>query len=509
MPPKGKKKRGGKKGKNLDPAALERARIDEAERKRRQLTMLQARLHEILDQERRMTAVSASAIEARWITFLRECKQKELIAEIEVVKRSFQLALDRKNAAIAMLFNDLEEVEEQYRHAFTAHMEVADSLIELHNRHTEELRKEFEEDLLEMKRDFEMERAELEKNHKIEISDLQLILQNMANEAEILEKRLQEETSEAHETALEKMEEEKKQMQADLTSSSEAIRSELDARYKEFMATAQVNMKDYMDKSKEDQETTERIASQLKKIDKLQESVTSWRTNIARNAREWEQRNSAIQAEKDATFRHLKQLKRKMQMWRQKQARALVDLLKDAKSCENTLEATAKKAERILRLIGLCKPLETEREQVLSFEANESPQEIEEDVRRRLATNEPGALLADKDVPNGPAAAADWQFLERFWTKHNKVMLDCAAIAQEHHHLEQENQQLQRILKQYLDDISVNDNVMRSNNALLLAQQAPNVVQSVSKSTSNTGSNYAVIEGNKFMADRARQQNPL
>lgn len=505
MPPKKGK---GRKKKVLDPAAEERARIEEAEKRRREQVMLQTRLQEILEQEKRMTAVHSSAIEANWITFLRECKQKELIADIEVVKRGFQLALDRKNAAIAMLFNDLEEVEEQYRHAFTAHMDVTDSLIHLHDRHIEELRKEFEDDLLEMKRDFEMERAELEKNHRIEIADLQLILQNMANEAEILEKRLQEETSETHETALEKMEEEKKQMQADLTTTSEAIRSELDARYKEFMATAQVNMKDYMDKWKEDHETTERIAAQLKKIEKLQESVTSWRTNIARNAREWEQRNSSIQAEKDSTFRHLKQLKRKMQLWRQKQARALVDLLKDAKSCENTLESTAKKAERILRLIGLCKPLETEREQVLSYEANESPQEIEEDVRRRMATNEPGALLADKDIPNGPAAAADWQFLERFWVKHNKVMLDCAAIAQEHHHLEQENQQLQRILKQYLDDISVNDSVMKSNNALLFAAPAPNVVETAVKSKSGVSS-YVVVEGNKFMADTAKQRNPL
>eukprot|EP00796_Vickermania_ingenoplastis_P008624 gene8624-6056_t len=504
-------KKGGKRGKKkapMDAATLERMRIEEAEKHRRQLVLLQAKLNEIIEEEERLQKINDTEIESNWIIFLRDCKQRELIAEVEVAKRKFQLSLDRKNAAIATLFSDLDDVEEQYRHAFASHMEVVDSLIELHNRHMEEMSKEFENDLLEMKRDFETERSELEKNHKLEISDLELILQNMANEAEVLEKRLQEETSEAHETALEKMEEEKKQMQADLTTSSEAIRSELDARYKEFMATAQVNMKDHMDKTKEDEESTSRITSQLKKIDKLQESVTSWRTNIARNAREWEQRNSTIQAEKDSTFRHLKQLKRKMQLWRQKQARALVELLKDAKSCENTLESTATKAERILRLIALCKPLETEREQVLSFEANESPQEIEEDVHRRVATNEPGALLADKDVPNGPAAAADWQFLERFWTRHNKVVLDCAAIAQEHHHLEQENQQLQRILKQYLDDISVNDNVMKSNNALLMAAQAPNVVQTAVKNNRD-GQNYAVIEGNKFMADVARQRNPL
>lgn len=504
MPPK--KSRKGRKKRTLDPLAIEKARVEEAERRRRQLVMRQARLNDIIEIEKSMTAISIKAIEARWISFLRECKQKELVAKIETTRRNFESVVDRKSAAISMLLNDLSEAEEQYRHAYRSHMEVVDGLLDLQKSHTETLQTEFEADLMEMKGDFELERAELEQNHKLELSDLQLILGNMAIEAEKMEKKLQEETSEAHETAAEKIDEEKKQMQVDLIKTSEEIRAELDTRYKEFMATAQVNMKDYMDKSKEDQETTERIAAQLKKIDKLQETVTSWRTNIARNAREWEQRNSAIQAERDSTCIHLKQLKETMQLWRQKQARFLAELVRDSTNCENDLEGIAKKAERILRLIELCKPLETERERVLSFEANQSPADIEEDVRRRVNATESGALEGEKAVKHGPAAAADWQYLERFWTIHNKAVLDSAAIAQERHYLESENQQLQSILKQYLDDITVNDSVMNNNNnTLLYAKPAPNVVQMYGDTATGGNQFNTVVDGRKYISDVQRQ----
>ncbi|CAD2219069.1 flagellar associated protein [Angomonas deanei] len=302
------------------------------------------------------------------------------------------------------------------------------------------------------------------------------------------------------------MDEEKKQVQADLTKTSDTVRTELDSRYKEFMSTAQVNMKDYVDKSKEDQELTERIALQLKKIDKLQENVSSWRTNISRNAREWEERNSAIKAEREATLKHLKTLKNKMQLWRQRQAKELAQLVKDAKDTEDTLESTTKKAERILRLVELCKPLETEREYVLSTDSQVAPAEIEKDVRQRIAATEPGSLETSEE-DGKKAVSADWQYMERFWTKYNKVMLDNAAIAQERHHLEQENQQLQVLLKQYLDDVSINDNVMQSsNNNLLKTTKAPKNVVQMANTADRYGNSNTIVEGNKVVNDAARQR---
>lgn len=511
MPPKGKgaKKGGRKKKKVLSAVEQERLRAEEAEKRCRELIMLQSRLREIVDEEREMSKVATSTIEARWIVFLRECKQKELVAQIEVLRRTFEATVDRKDAACKLLFGELEVAEDQCRHVFRSHIEVANSLMEVHSTNMKRLESQFEKDLLDMKRDFEVERREMQLKHKMELDDLQLILDNMASDAEMLEKKLQEDTSEGHETVAERMDEEKRQMEAELMKVEDTIRLELDTQYKDFMSTAQANMKDYMEKSKEDQETTEQISAQLKKIEKLQVSVASWRTNVARSGKEWEERNSAIDSERSATVGFLKALKAKMQAWRQRQAKDLVDLVKDANAAEETLQGTTKKAARLIRLVELCKPFETEREQVLSYESHISPAAIQLEAKRRVAMNEPGALDAGASAIDSatPAANEQWQLLDRFWMKHNKVVLDNTALTEERSVLEEENQKLQMILKQYLDDITVNDSVMQSRNTLLLTRAAgvPNVVQAAGTGDGAPLRSYNIVEGTKYVSDQARQ----
>jgi dynein regulatory complex subunit 2 len=501
-------KKGPGKAKILDPVETERLRAEESERRCRQLMLLQSRLREIVQEEKEMSRTVAGTIEARWMKFLRECKQRELVAGIEVMRRTFEATLDRKDAASKALFEQLDVAEEQCRHAFRSHMDVVNSLLELHATRSSELEAELENNVVELKHDFEQERTELELKHRIEMDDLRLILDNIAAEAEMLDKKLQEETSEGHETAAEKMEEEKRQMEANLNKVEDELRSELDSRYKNFMSTAQANMKEYTEKSKEDQETTERIAAQLKKIEKLQSSVSSWRTSIARNAKEWEARNASIQAERDATLAHLKSLKDKMQRWRQRQATALADLVKEANATEESLQATSKRAEKLLRLVELCKPLETAREQVLSHEANITTASVEAETKRRMAAEDGGEVSFGEPESNSttPPANEQWQLMDRFWVKHNKVVLDNAALSQERVLLEQENKSLQEVLKQYLNDVTVSDEVMRQNNPLLRTRTAvPNVVQAANANGESYRRSYNVVEGNKFVAEQSRQ----
>ncbi|GET89920.1 hypothetical protein, conserved [Leishmania tarentolae] len=504
---KKRSKRGGRK-KVLSGVELERMRAEESEKRCRQLMLLQSRLREIVSEEKEMSNAVSGAIDARWMRFLRECKQRELVAEIEVLRRTFEATLDRKEGFAVTLREELNVAEEQCRHAFRSHMDVLSSLLELHSARTKDLEAELDANVTEMQQDFEYERAELELKHMIEMDDLRLILENMATEAEMLEKKLQEETSEGYETAAEKMDEAMREMEADLNKVEEGLRGELDSRYKNFMSTAQANMKEYTEKCKEDQETTERIAAQLRKIEKLQTSVASWRTNIARNAKEWESRNSGIEAERDATLAHLKRLKGKMQRWRELQSKALVELVKEANATEEALQETSKRASRILRLVELCKPMETEREQVLFHEANISSAAVEAETKRRIAAhgsgNEPDDVLSGGDA--APAANEQWLSLDRFWVKHNKVVLDNAALTQERFLLEEENRMLQEVLKQYLDDVSISDEVMRQSNTLLRTQAAnPNVVQAANARDSSGVRGYNVVEGNKFVNDQTRQ----
>ena len=58
----------------------------------------------------------------------------------------------------------------------------------------------------------------------------------------------------------------------------------------------------------------------------MQESLALWRTKIATNGREWEQRNKALQAEKTVMAKHYAALKAAMEQFRVQQNTRLKQL---------------------------------------------------------------------------------------------------------------------------------------------------------------------------------------
>ena len=58
--------------------------------------------------------------------------------------------------------------------------------------------------------------------------------------------------------------------------------------------------------------------------------------------------------------------------------------------------------------------------------------------------------------------------MNNFYKRYNKVKLDTIAIAKQKEQLVKENQILKTMLKQYLDGISLNDEVLKAANPLLV-----------------------------------------
>lgn len=506
-----------------DPSVIERQNLQALELRRKQEILLRTRLQELMEEEEAMCRTSEKDIQCRWTEWLRAEKHKELTGEIEIIRHTFEKTLDRKNAVIQMLIHDMEEAEEQYRLALRTHIGTVDSLIDLQNRRMTDLDIEFENDLLRLKSDFELERAEIQKKHDLEKADLKLVLENMAAEADREDRKLQEETSESHDTAIEKMDEEKKQMQGELAKISQHLRQQINEKFDEFVNNATVNMKEYMELTKSDEETAEKIASQMRKIQKLQENIATWKSNLSNNIRECEERNTAMRLEKETTARHFKELKMKMQRWRLQQEKRLAELVSQARDSKQGLTEQTEHAERILRLVELCNELETEREKLLAFDSDVSSEEVAREVTA-IAERLAQAKGANNDSPNTPmtveqmfpdarrddgtataGSAEEWRLLERFWVKYSKVVIDNAAIAQERFHLQQENAKLRSLLKQYLDGISVNHDVMSQKNNLLQTGKVKTVL-SLNATTDRTP-HAQVTDGNKIVMDIVRQRD--
>eukprot|EP00669_Euglena_mutabilis_P004388 TRINITY_DN15724_c0_g1_i1.p3 TRINITY_DN15724_c0_g1~~TRINITY_DN15724_c0_g1_i1.p3 ORF type:complete len:186 (-),score=17.11 TRINITY_DN15724_c0_g1_i1:528-1085(-) len=90
-----------------------------------------------------------------------------------------------------------------------------------------------------------------------------------------------------------------------------------------------------------------------------------------------------MRAEKDATARHCQELKASMQRWRRGQEERLHETVAAARDARRTLEAQVAKADRILRLSEQCRALETERERVLGFQADQTLEELQQAILHR------------------------------------------------------------------------------------------------------------------------------
>ena len=137
--------------------------------------------------------------------------------------------------------------------------------------------------------------------------------------------------------------------------------------------------------------------------------------------------------------------------------------------------------------------METEKEKVLPF--YESDPEIEEKAEIKIDL----IKGLDKDAYN------EFQNLDQFYKRFNKVLLDKLAIEKQKATLEKENAFFKDLLKQYLDGVSVNDDVINNSNPLLvvnnkLTLNRPPVIR-------DPGAHTTVIEGNVVINSNARQHN--
>lgn len=69
----------------------------------------------------------------------------------------------------------------------------------------------------------------------------------------------------------------------------------------------------------------------------------------------------------------------------------------------------------------------------------------------------------------------EWNYLDSFFKRFNKVHLDTLAINKEKFKLQSENQQLRSILKQFLDGVAVNNEVLEKPNPLFVVNGRVNL----------------------------------
>ncbi|XP_011758560.1 dynein regulatory complex subunit 2 isoform X2 [Macaca nemestrina] len=424
-----------------------------------------------LAKEEHNSALNLNKINTQWRTVLREVKTRELHKDIEILSQTFERVVDCKDNVIKSLAKDLSEAEEQYARALRSHLHNVDQLLALQRHRLSLLEESYNMELEALTKEFETERKTIIDQHEKEIHYLQDIF--MAMEQNYIDSE--------YESKLEfqSMWNDLKNMNLE---EKHFLRLHLENIVEDLWRKFQDVLKNYTDATEDrkaafetlqvkDEKSSKEIEVQMKKIQKLQDAITISKGKIMIHSRESEDENRYIRNDKELVLVQLRKLKAQRTQARAASQKNLVKLTLESNATLKALRKIVDKGEKILKLAEICRKFETEEEKVLPFYSSVlTPKEqegIEENNLEEL-TEELAKVMVD------------YTGMENFWKRYNKVKLEQLSLQHRRAQLLDINGKLREMLKQYLDGISVSDEVLSQLNPLFIVNYQSNLPQPLS-----------------------------
>ncbi|KAM4796989.1 dynein regulatory complex subunit 2 [Rhinophrynus dorsalis] len=444
--------------------------LAEEEQNKKKEDMLMQFLKDKLAKEEHSSKTNLNKLNTQWRLVLREAKTMELRKDIEILSQTFERVVDCKGNVIKALAQDIDESEAQYAHALRSHLQNIDQLLELQRERLALLQEEYLQELDAVQKDFETERKMIIQQKDTETTYLQNVLLAMEQNRSESENEAKQEFQSMRDEIKNKSLEEKHALRVKLEGTVENLWKQFQTALKNYTESTEDRKIAFEALKAKDEKSAREIEMQMKKLQKIQDSITFLKNKIATHARESEEQNRRLRQDKEVVHKQFQKLKGQMNQARAAEHSRLTTLTVQSNAALKELQHIIDKGEFILRMAEMCRKLETEEEKVLPFYPSSlSAQEREE--AERTAMEEPSEQLA--------LLMQDYTALDQFWKRYNKVLLERWALDREKLVLTQDNQKLRILLKQYLDGISVNDEVLSQQNPLLILNNRSSLQQGI------------------------------
>jgi len=362
---------------------------------------------------------------------MRAEKAENLRNDIDVLAETHARDVQRKDEMIRMLFKDLDDAEEQMQTAQRAHMAKIAALEEIHHQKMTCLTEEFERDLKVLKHEFNTEMQHAIATHAKEIKEMNAII--AAVEAEETGRVTREKQSHENEREMirNKNLESINELRINLENKIEDLERMFDEAHQNYVDKTDQANRHFKELEREDRRLSRRIRKKKERIDKLQAQLLAEKKKLENTAKECAARNTAIREQKEAVLQHCNALKERMKRMRTSQARRLTELVVLSRDALLANESQLTRAEKLLQLAELSRKLETEREKVVPFYSSSVPSQLnhDEDEAKLEGRMDNTSLFVD-GTPVG-----EWNHLDNFYKKYNKVLLDKLAIGREQERL--------------------------------------------------------------------------
>ncbi|XP_004388335.1 dynein regulatory complex subunit 2 [Trichechus manatus latirostris] len=444
-------------------------------------------LKDKLAKEEHNSALNLNKINTQWRTVLREVKTKELHKDIEILSQTFERVVDCKDSVIKSLAKDLSEAEEQYAHALRSHLHNVDQLLALQRCRLNLLEESYNMELEALTKEFETERKTIIDQHEKEIRYLQDVFMAMEQNYIDTEYESKLEFQSMWDDLKNKNLEEKHFLRLQLENIVEDLWRRFQEALKNYTDATEDRKIAFETLKVKDEKSSKEIEAQMKRIQKLQDAIGVLKGKIMVHSRESEEQNQYIRDDKELVLVQLRKLKAQRTQARGISQENLVKLTLESNATLKALRKIVDKGEKILKLAEICRKYETEEEKVLPFYSSiltpEEQVEIAENNLEEL-TEELAKVMTD------------YTGMENFWKRYNKVKLEQLSLQRRRTQLLEINEKLREMLKQYLDGISVSDEVLSQLNPLFIINHRSNLPQPLSTPIAQPGSKQRPITYN-------------
>eukprot|EP00968_Pinguiococcus_pyrenoidosus_P022485 scaffold3273_cov244-Pinguiococcus_pyrenoidosus.AAC.2 len=408
-----KKKKGkkDKKGPSKTPEELELERQKMVEEMRRAAIETRRTLSKQLELEISNSRVNRMKIHNQWRKIMRIAKVETLRKDIEILSQNHERDVDRKDAIIQMLDRDLMEAEDQFQMALRAHLHNLEDLVDLHDERLFELESRFQEELEELSHEHQAEKERMGKTHDADVQEFNDIIAAIEAEEAERETEAKQEHDSVREDIKNRNSDDLQLLRMTLDQRIEELEQSFESAHLTYLQNTDSRTTEFKQLTHRDSDLSREIDIKMRRIERLKSNVRHWSAKIHRTLQESAERNKLLLDERNAIQRHFQKLKGRVARFRNSQAQRIAELTQNANASILCLKDRRGLAEKLLKLGEISRKLETEKEKVLPF----------------------------------------------FQRKFNKVALDVLAIRDERRRLQQEHHDLESVLRQYLDGISVVD----------------------------------------------------
>ncbi|XP_064257330.1 dynein regulatory complex subunit 2 [Passer domesticus] len=442
----------------------QRQALAEEEAAKAKRALLTRFLQEKLSREEQSSRWGLHRVLTLWRSAQRKAKDQELRQDIELLSQTFTRVMDCKDSAIEALVTELQEAEEQQNRALCSHLDLTDHLLHLQRCRLACLEQGFSTRVGALKAEFEAERKAMLQQQDWESR----VLQDMALAMEQDHARNEQEAllnfQSARDDIKNKCWQDQHYSKLQLVARLEGLWEQIQTARRSYSQATEKKKVEFEELKRKCERTSCEINAQAKKLEKLQAMVTTTRSQIAARLRKSEEQTQRIRDDGEHALQKLLKLRAQVTQAGATARSHLVTLTCQSSATLKALQQVVEKAQRILRLAEMCRRLETEEEKVLPFYPSSLAEWEQEKARDVL-----------EETASEPLARAmkDYVGLERFWQRFNKAKLEEMGLEKARAALADRNQELRKLLQQYLAGATINQKVPKDPHPLLATKKKP------------------------------------